>query len=227
METRDSVETLESIAQKLYKSVGFTGGPPALFGAVGRETIVTLLECGLLPTHNLLDFGCGALRLGWWLMRFMDTGRYYGIEPNSRWLEAGKEIVIGRDLLDLKKPHFSNNSDHRMDVFGVKFDAVVARSILTHLTPAAMAILFEQFASNSNPDAFFLASYWQHRTHNGKDIVVGEKLFKEKPRQGGGLNVTYKFKTIEAIAREAGLSIEKLDRETINIQPWIVLQKDQ
>ena len=58
----------------------------------------------------------------------MDEGRYFGIEPNTKWLDAGKRITIGEELLNQKKPRFNNNAEHRLDVFDVKFDAAVARA---------------------------------------------------------------------------------------------------
>jgi SAM-dependent methyltransferase len=224
MEVQGQQDKLKQIAEQLLAEVNFTGGPTDQFEPVGRETFVALLECGLLPHHNFLDFGCGALRLGWWLIRFMDEGRYFGIEPNTRWLDAGKRITIGDELLNWKKPRFNNNSEHRLDVFDVKFDAAVARSVLTHLNPGAMRILFQQFAQNCSPNGFFLVSYWEHGTHKGKNTLVGESLANDKPRQGG-MDTTFKFETIQQIAAEAGLVANLLDRKVVNIQPWIVLRR--
>jgi SAM-dependent methyltransferase len=224
MEDQQRQDKLSQIAEQLLAEVNFTGGPTNQFEAVGRETFVALLECGLLPHHNMLDFACGALRLGWWLIRFMDEGRYFGIEPNTQWLDAGKRITIGEELLNRKKPRFNNNMEHRLDVFDVKFDAAVARSVLTHLNPGAMRILFQQFAQNCSPNGFFLVSYWEHGTHKGKNILVGESLEKDEPRQGG-MDTTYKFETIQQIAAQAGLEATLLDRVVVNIQPWIVLKK--
>jgi SAM-dependent methyltransferase len=224
MEGQIQEDRLHQIAERLLTEVGFTGGPLNQFESVGRETFGALLECGLLPHHNMLDFGCGALRLGWWLIRFMDEGRYFGIEPNVKWLEAGKRITIGTKLLDCKKPRFSSNSDHHLDVFDVKFDAAVARSVLTHPNPGAMEILFQQFAQNCSSNGFFLVSYWEHGTHKGENTLVGESLAGDAPRQGG-MDTTYKFETIQRIAGEAGLEASLLNREVVNIQPWIKLQK--
>lgn len=224
MEDQRQKDTLTQIAERLLAEVNFTGGPTDQFEAVGRETFVALLECGLLPHHNMLDFGCGALRLGWWLIRFMDEGRYFGIEPNTKWLDAGKRITIGEELMNRKKPRFNNNSEHRLDVFDAKFDAGVARSVLTHLNPGAMRILFQQFSQNCSPNGFFLVSYWEHGTHKGKKTLVGESLANDKPLQGG-MDTTYKFETIQQIASEAGLEANLLDRTVVNIQPWVVLKK--
>jgi SAM-dependent methyltransferase len=224
MEDQRREDKLNQIAEQLLAEVNFTGGPTEQFESVGRETFGALLECGLLPHHNMLDFACGALRLGWWLIRFMDEGRYFGIEPNTKWLDAGKRITIGEELLNLKKPRFNNNAEHRLDVFDVKFDAAVARSVLTHLNPGAMRILFQQFAQNCSPNGFFLVSYWEHGTHKGKKTLVGESLANDIPHQGG-MDTTYKFETIQQIAAEAGLDATLLERAVVNIQPWVVLRK--
>lgn|GEM_PF-3640038 len=49
--------TPKQLAKQLLAEVNVTGGPAEQFEAVGRETLVALLECGVLPHHDFLDFG--------------------------------------------------------------------------------------------------------------------------------------------------------------------------
>ena len=71
---------LEERVLELAKTT-FLGGPADDFERVGRLGFTVLLQEGLRPSSRVLDVGCGALRLGYWLLRFLDPGRYFGIDP--------------------------------------------------------------------------------------------------------------------------------------------------
>jgi len=46
----------------------------------------------LLPTHRVLDVSCGAGPLGVWLIRHLEEGRYFGIDPRVRSLDAALDV---------------------------------------------------------------------------------------------------------------------------------------
>lgn len=85
---------------KILEAQGvFTGGPPELFESAGRLQISTLIREGLNPDSKLLDVGCGCLRAGYWLVRFLDPECYFGIEPNQQMLEAGIKNCLTPQLV--------------------------------------------------------------------------------------------------------------------------------
>ena len=139
----------------------YSGGNARDFERVGRHTFQTLLANGLLPSHRVLDFGCGSLRNGYWLIRFLDPGNYYGLEPVEKGVRAGLKHLIGPELEAVKQPRFLFRSDNDISAFGVPFDYVVARSILSHACPGMLHRMLETFAGSS-PDGTFLASYWRY-----------------------------------------------------------------
>ena len=73
---------------------------------------------GLNPNSKFLDIGCGALRLGFLIMNYLDSSRYYEVEPNVAMLDEGKNI-LAKGIIENKKPlfptlrisHFMNNLD--------------------------------------------------------------------------------------------------------------------
>ena len=75
-------ESLQDRSERLAEEV-FLGGPKRDFERVGRLGFEVLLAEQLRPSSRVLDVGCGALRLGYWLMRFLDPGCYFGIEPQQ------------------------------------------------------------------------------------------------------------------------------------------------
>jgi len=73
----------------------------------------TLIREGLWPPSKVLDIGCGALRAGYWLVRFLEPERYYGIERNRKMLDNGIEYVLTPALLRAKRPAFDHNDRFR------------------------------------------------------------------------------------------------------------------
>jgi hypothetical protein len=67
---------------------GFLGVPLATFEQAGRGRLIALLAEGLNPESKGFDIGCGTLRVGYWLVRFLDPGSYYGIEPARERVET-------------------------------------------------------------------------------------------------------------------------------------------
>lgn len=217
-------DSLADMADTLADMIGFSGGPKKAFEKVGRHTFVTLLQQGLRPDSMVLDYGCGAMRLGYWIMRFLDPGCYHGIEPNQQHLEAGKKVVIGSGLLEEKTPTFSADANFNLAVFDKKFDFIVARSIFTHFTPAAIEKVLMSLPGALTKSGVFIASYWpsesteQHALRN-PPLTLGEKLLAEPA--AAGINVAYSQDTLIEMARRHGLRAAALKQNVVNGQPWL------
>lgn len=128
--------SIQARADRLAKEGYFLGGPPEHFDSVGRRQLITLLKQELMPSHKVLDVGCGCLRGGYWCTQFLDPRCYFGIEPNNSMLEIGRKQIVGADMMRAKCPSFSNRDDFDFSTFGDKFDFVVARSIWMHAAPS-------------------------------------------------------------------------------------------
>ncbi len=99
-----SMTTLLERARELQARGIFLGGPPSRFEIAGRKLLMTLLSEGLVPSSRVLDIGCGCLRGGYWLIHFLDEGRYFGIEPNTTMVEAGMSVLLEPGLKESKRP---------------------------------------------------------------------------------------------------------------------------
>lgn len=218
-------EPMLGIAERIAEEAPYTGGPLQDFERVGRDSFIVLLENGLRPDHNLLDFGCGALRLGYWLVRFLEPENYYGIEPYAEMVEPGIRHALGVEVMAAKRPRFSDNAECDMGVFGVKFDYVVARSIFTHTCPGMLLKTLQSFALSANEEGVFLASYWPTGSETAARFVPAEA------EDGDDLSpddmrfiphVTYSFAGISEWAEACGLSVSVWDqRPAINGQVWL------
>lgn len=117
----------DEIERKEHRT--FVGG---FWEELGDLQLSFLIEHGLLPQHTLVDIGCGALRGGIPIARYLDAGNYHGVDINASLIEAGlREIeeskLIGKDLQLLTSEKFELRS------FGKQFDYAIAISLFTHL----------------------------------------------------------------------------------------------
>jgi SAM-dependent methyltransferase len=133
-------------------------GPPDRYDFIGASQFALLFALGLRDRHSVLDFGCGSLRLGRLLMPFLQSGKYFGIDPNRWLIEDGLAREIGSSILSVKRPSFAYNDDFNCDVFGASFDFVVAQSILTHCGKALTKRLLDQFALVLEPQGISIFS---------------------------------------------------------------------
>jgi hypothetical protein len=153
----DLVGSLQERAERVGQT-RFLGCPIAEFEPGGRIMFEVLLREGLAPSSRLLDVGCGALRLGYWVMRFLDPGCYFGIEPNVEMRELGLQL-IEPDVISRAQPSFSENTSFDFSVFGERFDFALARSVWTHASRQQITAMLASFAASSTPNAVFMTSY--------------------------------------------------------------------
>src|SRR5216684_1754533 len=66
---------VQSKVAEMMAQHGFVGVPLESFERGGRSHLATLLLEGLNPESKVLDFGCGVLRVAYWLVRFLDAGK--------------------------------------------------------------------------------------------------------------------------------------------------------
>ena len=122
---------LQKRAERLGERT-FLGVPTLGFESGGREHFIYLLAAGLNPYSKVLDMGCGVLRVGYWLVHFLEPSCYCGIEPHSGRLAMGTQTILEPEILNSKRPRFDGNANFDASVFGEKFDFFLAYSIWTH-----------------------------------------------------------------------------------------------
>jgi SAM-dependent methyltransferase len=213
-------ETIAEVARRIASDTGgFTGGNAELFEEVGRFTLQSLRQNGLAPHHRVLDVGCGTLRLGYFLVRYLDPDRYFGIEPVPKYLAAGLAHAIGSELQATKRPRFSRSKDFDFSAFNVAFDYVVARSIFSHASPAMIAAMMDAFRDNSSEDAVMLAS-WRPTLPKHRDLDV----FESEESGDEWRFRRYRLEYLQEMARARGLFADRFG-DVFNGQVWLRLAR--
>jgi hypothetical protein len=202
-------DTVLAKADELERRGVFLGGPKHKFVSAGRGQLEVLLANGLVPDSIVLDIGCGCLRGGWWVMNFLRPGRYFGVEPNKKMLDAGIEVMLGPELVEEKKPKFSHNADFDFSVFGQTFDFIIARSVWTHASRDQIRAMLVSFKGTSHPDSLFISSIAEPRRRQ-KEYLESGWCGRSHECDVPGI-AHHSFSTIQKLCAGAGLAVEALN----------------
>lgn len=223
LEQKTMHRPLQEIGNDLHSRGIFTGGPPEQFETLGRMQFAMMVREGIYPWSKVLDIGCGCLRGGYWMIHFLDSGCYFGIEPNTAMVEAGLKEVVGPEIMEQKRPTIDCNDQFDASVFGVRFDAFLARSIWTHASKPQIRTMLDHFVKLGAESAFFLASYLPAKFpwHDYNGVEYRGKSH----RSNVGDLVRHRFKWIEHECRVRELFIRELPDGVLLGQKWLKIAK--
>lgn len=186
-------------------------GPPERYDLASASQFSLLTTLGLREDHSLLDIGCGSLRAGRLLLMYLNPGKFYGIEPNQWLIDDGIKNEIGRDLIELKKPVFSNDSNFTLTTFGRTFDYMIAQSIFSHATQSQIKRCLAEAKKALNPEGIFAATFF-----------IGESNYEGNEWVYPGC-VYYTLDYFTKMAADAGLACKTVNWTHSNQQTWVTL----
>ena len=118
----------EDILSENYKKN--LGGGPKQWELRGRFQVELLKHLGMQSNSRLADFGCGPLRAGQHIIKFLDEGQYDGYDFNDDFLRIGRELVTSTPELSKKNPQVFSSKD--TDFLQTGYDYIIAFSVLNH-----------------------------------------------------------------------------------------------
>lgn len=113
--------------------------------AAGRAYADYLFDAGLNPSDRVLDFGCGAGRVGVWLIPRLDPGRYFGVDIHQRSIEAFAHYEAPLHGLQDRRPRLAVDGSLSAELFGERFDWILDLMVSHHMPPAEMRRLYASF----------------------------------------------------------------------------------
>jgi SAM-dependent methyltransferase len=143
----------------------------ALWDEIGQLQADFLVSRGLMPHHRLLDIGCGCLRAGVKLVRYLDPGHYVGTDLNESLLKAGYDVELAKEGLTHKLPRSNLVADGEFDFSWcpMRFDFALAQSVFTSLPLNFLRVCLERLATFVVPNGQFFVSIFEcpdeHPTH--------------------------------------------------------------
>lgn len=217
------VSDLRQRADRMIEANGFLGVPQETFEAAGRAHFVRLLEQGLCPESKVLEIGCGCLRIGYWLIRFLDPDGYAGFDPARSRIEYGQRYLFEPALLHQKRPRFNFNAEFETAGFGELFDYFLACSIWTHCSKHHIQVMLDGFLRNTVHHAKFIVSYLPplglDDDYQG-DVWVGTSHESTTP----GI-VRHSLAWIQQQCEERGLMLTELDGMDCDSQYWLRIER--
>jgi cyclopropane fatty-acyl-phospholipid synthase-like methyltransferase len=176
-------------------------GPTARYDLMGAGQFALLYLLGLRETHRVLDFGCGSLRLGRFLIPYLRAGHYFGIEPEEWLVDDGFAYELGDAARSVKRPSFDFNAEFKTDVFGQTFDFIVAQSIFSHAGSEMTERALASFSQTIAPQGLVLANW-----------LVGPETAEYPPETSGWVYpecLAFEESRIVALATQTGFHIRR------------------
>jgi SAM-dependent methyltransferase len=186
-------------------------GPPEKYDLVAAMQFNLLTELGLREFHYLLDIGCGSLRGGRLFIPYLLPGRYYGIEPEAWLVHEGIGNELGEDILRIKRPVFSHDSNFNCVDFNQRFDYVLAQSVFSHASQTQIQECLSKVRNCLRSEGVMAATIVEGtQDYEGETWVYPEC-------------VKYTVAQIQRLAAAAGLRAEAIDWPHPNGQRWLLI----
>ena len=130
-----------------------------LWDEMGQIQIDFLIDHGLEPSSYFLDFGCGVMRAGRHIVRYLDEGHYCGVDIDESMIIGGA-AQLTEDKLSSKNARLRVSREIDVD-FGNPFDFAIAQSVFTHLPINTIWHCLSNISEVLAPDGVFYATFFR------------------------------------------------------------------
>jgi len=172
---------------------GYIGGNSLeMWYGIGMLQYHFLVYQGLKHDHHFLDIACGALRLGQFIIPYLDRGNYFGLDAEKELVSLALQHELPSFLIKQKNPNFSFNYNFDFS-FIDSFDFAMAQSLFTHLTLEDIAICFHKLKLKAHKDSKFFFTFFEgNSSTNSHTVSHANKCWH------------YNFQELEIIAKKEG-----------------------
>lgn len=188
-------------------------GSPNLYDFATGVQFCLLFNLGMRSYHKVLDFGCGSLRLGRFLIQYLDRGNYYGIEPNKKLLMNGINGNHLNQLCSAKKPNWHISADCDMFHWKQKFDFIIAHLVYTHLPLEMVRKSLKTAYMAMDRKSIFITTYFEGEEDNQLEQFCKKGIF-------------YKKETMEKSISRARLNLIQLNVALNAGQTFLLLRRN-
>ncbi|MEO6995116.1 MAG: class I SAM-dependent methyltransferase [Lacunisphaera sp.] len=172
-------------------------GPVGYWKELQQYQFNVLQANGLKAEHSLLDLGCGPLQGGIAFIRYLNTGKYTGVDLLAENVDAACRQVIRHHLVS-KNPRLIQSAKFGDDFLAeASFDFIFVSQLLYLFDDATMAVLMAFIRRRLNAGGKFLG-----------DIVNPEKHATVSAHYSS--YIPHTFESIQRLARTEGLSVRSL-----------------
>ena len=174
---------------------------------ISRHVIRYALQAGLQEHHSVLDFGCGTMRTGQHLIRYLHPRKYFGVDISHGAIRYSQEVISESEELRAKKPRVMHvGSDEELPDSTPRPDFILAHSVFTHL-----------------PRGQFRRNLAKLGNVMGNDTILAFTIFEGRDGSRKSYrSFQYRVDTVVAIGRELGLDLHVMPGEWHPTQTVIV-----
>jgi SAM-dependent methyltransferase len=105
------------------------------FEVAGLGMFKSLLDYGLKEHDICVDYGCGTMRVGLHVVKYLGRARYWGFDISPRLLEEARAL-IGENVVSEKAPHLHIISGASVaEAAAAKPDMLFSHRVLPHVHP--------------------------------------------------------------------------------------------
>jgi hypothetical protein len=141
-------------------------------GEVGLGFLRVLIARGLKPEDVCVDYGCGTLRLGVHVMKYLRPGAYWGMDVAEFLLEEGRAL-IGEDVLADQRPNLRVISCEAVaEAAALKPAMVFSAKVLLHVHPDELGEYLQNIMTmiGTHGQAIIISKW-----NNGETLQYGGK----------------------------------------------------
>jgi ABC-2 type transport system ATP-binding protein len=132
-----------------------------LWEEAGTRHLEFMKEQGLRPSDHVLDVGCGCLRTGVKLLKYLDPHHYVGIDIDASMVEAGVRIEAPRAGVDPSRgQYFIGNAADLSAVEGA-FDVIFINGLLQDLPHEQAALVLTSAVRRLAPGGRMFVAYFE------------------------------------------------------------------
>lgn len=202
-------------------------GPAKLWRMKRDFQIAFLQQVGLHPSHLLAEIGCGTLRGGIPIIRFLEPGHYTGIEVRPEALVEARQELAETNLLDQNPELILADSLNMLDL-NKCFDFIWAFSVLFHMDDDALTDALIFISTHLSPSGAFYANVniGEHSTGSWQGFpVIWRRLdfyrhaFNEAGLQLDDIGSLYDFGHRSGITEQDSQHILKGSHKAISMAP--------
>lgn len=163
----------------------------------GKENFEILVNLGLKPNDTCLDYGCGSLRIGQYLINYLNEGNYYGLDITDKFYLIGKEM-LSPEQLKFKKPHFFKiNKEIIRSLANKDINVIFSFGVLLHVPPRKLKDYFHNLLSllSTNSKLYIgISTYRENKQTSPVSWVYTQTYLKKKLiKQNSQINVNFEI----------------------------------
>jgi hypothetical protein len=169
-ERRYAERTLKRIARgELRDTLGAEVRDEAATRKKAEQWLARLVEIGLRPDHLCVEYGCGSLWCAEPVIRYLQPGRFFGLDVTDGFYEFGRRRLEG--LLSEKQARLAVISRRSLgEVAALKPDFVFSHRVLHHVPWRGLARYMRSLCSLLNEQTVLVIEHMPRPLRDKKSI---------------------------------------------------------